>query len=358
MIESSVPDEWRDLPVEKRPGKSACVVRYGGFGDLVMASCLFPALRAEGYDHICVNVSERWEVLKADPNVDEVLTQKTNQVPQDELLPYWEHLGKSFDRLINLSGSIEGNLLPVGERVEKIKGQKVLIPEDPKYGWSEEKRREKLNRNYIEETFKFAGMEFSGKHVPKFFATRNERRRAESLAGTKKNIMWVLSGSSVHKAYPWVDAVIARILMQTNDVRFHLVGDDYCRILEQGWEKEDRVSCWSGEMSIRDTLALAQQMDIVIGPETGVLNAVSSERVRKIIYLSHSTEENLTKHWRNTLPLTGDVHCYPCHRLHHGFRDCNRDEHTRAAMCAAAINPDLIEQDILKTLYGDQRIVA
>ena len=57
--------------------------------------------------------------------------------------------------------------------------------------------------------------------------------------------------------------------------RIFLVGDEACRLLEQGWEKEPRVVCLSGQLGIRDTLALAQQVEVVIGCETGVLNAVA-----------------------------------------------------------------------------------
>jgi hypothetical protein len=60
--------------------------------------------------------------------------------------------------------------------------------------------------------------------------------------------------------------------------------------------------------------ALAQVADVVVGQETGLLNAVAMEPMRKVVLLSHSTHENLTKHWVNTEALTGDVPCYPCHR--------------------------------------------
>lgn len=350
--------DWRQADLPRRAGKSACVVRYGGFGDMIMASAILPALKAQGY-HVTFNCSEKGvDIIRTDPNVDEVFLQRTNQVPVDELQLYLDEMAKGFDRFINLSQSVETKLLPSGERVEEIRGTRVLIPANERYNWSDERRRAELNINYIEHTFQQAGLEFNPRYAPKFYPTRSEKKRAKKLVGSKPTVVWALSGSSVHKSYPWVDSIIAAVLLQSKRIQFVLVGDDYCRILEQGWEDEPRVICTSGNMSIRDTLALAQQATIVIGPETGVLNAVSSDRVRKIIYLSHSTVENLTKHWVNTMALAATIPCYPCHRLHHGFRDCVRDERTGAALCAAEIEPEIIYGEIMKTVYGKPRLAA
>ncbi len=349
-------DDWAsdEKALAKRSGKSVCVIRYGAFGDIIMAAPIFQALKDQGYDHICANVTERGsKIVWSDPNINEILFQKTNQVPITECDQYWEALGRAFDKVINLSGVIEGGLIPSGERVQEIDGTRVMMPAHPNYLLSDDERRQKLNRNYVEASFERAEIPFSRKYAPRFYPTKNERKAAEKTVRGHRAVVWALSGSSVHKAYPWTDAVIAQVLMATKDVHFYLVGDDYCRILEAGWESEERVHALSGEMDIRDTLALAQQADVVVGPETGVLNAVSAEPMRKIVFMSHSSTENLTKHWRNTLTMTPeDVGCYPCHRLHHGFRDCNQDSHTKAAMCAARINPSLVSEDIIKTLYG------
>ena len=108
-----------------------------------------------------------------------------------------------------------------------------------------------------------------------------------------------------------------------------LVGDELCQLLELGWEKEKRVITKSGKWSMRKTLAFLDVCDIVIGPETGVLNAASTLDCRKIVMLSHSSKENLSKHWNNTATLEPDYYpgfCYPCHKMHYGFQTCNRDE--------------------------------
>ena len=80
----------------------------------------------------------------------------------------------------------------------------------------------------------------------------------------------------------------------------------------------------------------------VVGPETGVLNAVGFELgVGKVGLLSHSSVENLTKHWRNTVSVTppAEVKCYPCHRLHYTTEFCSVEPESGAAMCQFTIDP-------------------
>jgi ADP-heptose:LPS heptosyltransferase len=115
-------------------------------------------------------------------------------------------------------------------------------------------------------------------------------------------------------------------------------------MLELGWENEPRVVCLSGEINIRQTLALARECDAVIGGETGVLNAVAFEPdVRKVVLLSHSSRENLTKHWLNAAAIEPvSTACYPCHRLHYDRRFCPEDPDTGASVCQRSIHPDTV----------------
>jgi hypothetical protein len=91
----------------------------------------------------------------------------------------------------------------------------------------------------------------------------------------------------------------------------------------------------------------------VVGPETGVLNAVGFEPNAKVVLLSHSTEENLTKHWVNTaslsapldpsVPICGNL---ACHQLHYTREFCPEHEATGAAMCQISITPDRVYEAI------------
>lgn len=164
-------------------------------------------------------------------------------------------------------------------------------------------------------------------------------------------ILWALAGSGVHKTWPYVDAVVANLMLSYKDVDVIFTGDEFCRILEAGWEKEPRVHPMSARISMRQALTLAQMADCVIGPETGMLNSVSCMDMPKVVFLSHSTHENLTRDWINTYPLWArNVDCVgrgkneapACHTLIYGWQHCTRadGEANGSALCQSLITAD------------------
>jgi ADP-heptose:LPS heptosyltransferase len=142
-----------------------------------------------------------------------------------------------------------------------------------------------------------------------------------------------------------MDTIIARLLLRT-DLNIHVIltGGYDCKILEQGWENEPRVHKKSGEWSIRETFTMLEHVDLVVGPETGVLNAACCLKVPKIVFLSHSTNENLTRDWVNTYALEPTkTACWPCHQLHYGWTYCKQVTEgagNGAAQCSTDIGPE------------------
>lgn len=307
-------------------GKTVCVCRFGGFGDMLQTALVFPRLKEQGFHVTVMTTPKGKSVLEHDPHVDDWYLLDQDQVPNHELFAFWKVQAGRFDRFVNLSESIEGTLL--------------ALPGRPNHAWPHQVRRKLLNRNYHEFTADLAQVPF--KPCQLFYPFWEELEDVKDLKDDKGfTVLWALSGSSLHKVYPHMDAVMARMLMEMPEVRILLVGDDACRVLEQGWENEPRVVKLSGRLSIRHTLALAQMVDCVIGPETGVLNAVGMEEgVSKILFLSHSSAHNLAKHWVKTQALAPkDCACYPCHMLHYGDEYCDTDEGSRMARCALNIAP-------------------
>jgi hypothetical protein len=84
-------------------------------------------------------------------------------------------------------------------------------------------------------------------------------------------------------------------------------------------------------------MTFCQLASVVVGQETGLLNCVSFEKdVRKVVLLTHSTPENLTRDWPNTAALHGDVPCCAgMPRLHYDWQFCKQDPTTKAAACQA-----------------------
>lgn len=315
-----------------KPAKSCLVIRYGAIGDMIQTASIFPGLKKQGY-HVTVNCyASSKEILEHDPHVDAFMLQDRDQVPNEELGPYWEHLETKYDKVVNLSESVERSLL-------------ATVGNAPRF-WPKQARHRYMNINYLEMTHLIAEVEDT--FAAHFYPTQEEREWAlkeRTRMGGGPIVMWSLSGSSVHKSWPYLDTMIARILTAFPEARVVLVGDDMCQLLEEPWKNEPRVIRRSGVWKIRESLTFAcKQADIVVGPETGLLNAVGMEEVGKVCLLSHSTRENLTKHWKNTVAIEPpqSVPCYPCHMLHTSFRDCARGPKTGTALCQEMIPPDVV----------------
>lgn len=331
---------WQD----PKPEKTCAIIRYGAIGDMIQVSSILPGLKEQGY-HITLycQAGNGYEAVKNDPHVDRFIIQGKDEVPNLALEEFWAYTKKKYDRWINLCESIEGTLL--------------ASPGRSGYEWPNEVRAVHMDRNYLEWTHQLA--QVPPPYNPKFYSTLDERAWARKTANRfgKQNILWSLAGSSGHKVWPHLDAVIARIMLEMPDVHVVLVGDEACQILEYGWEKEPRVHRQSGKWSIRESMAFAEVADLVIGTETGLLNAAGHMDTPKIVTLSHSSKEMLTKHWKNVIALEQDVGCpkHPCRQLHgaEGFdawMDCPQEPTTGTALCQFHIGPDVMFEAIKRSL--------
>jgi ADP-heptose:LPS heptosyltransferase len=221
--------------------------------------------------------------------------------------------------------------------------------------------------NYQERTHDLAGVpyEFS----PRFYPTEEERKEAVAFRATLGEkgstftapaVLWAIGGSSNHKLYPFTHIVTAWVIKQTNAHVIFATGPDLIDIehglmfaLEKHGCDMTRVHRTGGEWGIRRALTFTEYADVVVGPETGLINAASHLDTPTVVMLSHSSPENLTKHWRNTIVLHADprvVQCYPCHRLHLDWTYCPQVEETSAALCASSIKPELVFQAVRHAL--------
>jgi ADP-heptose:LPS heptosyltransferase/predicted SAM-dependent methyltransferase len=310
-----------------KPEKTCAVIRYGAFGDAIQTASIFPQLKQQGY-HVTFYTTDIGEsVARHDPNIDAFMVQGKDQIPNVQLGDFWTYLATKYDKVINLSESVEKTLL--------------AMPNTMSHSWPHSMRHKHLNQNYVEFMHDIAEVPYV--LGQKFYPTAEEQAwaAAEKKKMCGKVVLWSLAGSAVHKTWPWLDNTIARFMVMHPDVRVVLVGDEYCQLLEQGWEMEPRVVCRSGKWSIRESLSFAQVADMVIGPETGVLNSVAMLDVPKIVTLSHSSVDNLTRDWTNCTSLVPqNTSCYPCHKMHYSFEHCRRDDATGVAACQADIAPD------------------
>lgn len=327
-----------------RPAKTACVVRYGAYGDLMQSSSVWAMLKKQGYHVTVFSSPPGADIISHDPNIDNLVLFDKDQVPNANLIDFWNWQRKKFDKWVNLSESVEGSLLAMQGRT-------------PFY-FPPALRHEVMNHNYVEFQHKIADLPYELNI--KFHPTAEERKwaiREREKLGDGPVVVWSLAGSSVHKVWAGLDSILASIMLDFPTARVVLTGGPECAMLEAGWEKEPRILLRSGKWSMRQTLAFAQQCELIIGPETGVMNAMACEPMAKLVFLSHSTHDNLTRDWTNTTPLwskntkcpgRGDNAAPACHILHYGWANCARDEETGTAQCQKDIDP----ADVWQAVYG------
>jgi len=328
----------------KEGQKTALLIRLGAWGDMIWASAVVRRMKQDGYN-VTLHCADRgYTVLKHDPNIDRFVVVEDGELGQgDQLDRFWGLLGKSFDKVVNLTGSIETSLLVTPSTIDPLNGDSV-------YNWSRDRLHMRCNVNYMDRTMEVAGYpEDKGVNGSLFF-TESEEAWAKAFKTKHPGflIVWSLGGSAAHKAYPFAEIVANEILRLYSDVQIVTVGDELCKLLE--FDEHPRVTRKAGEMGIRKSLVLTKYADLVIGPESSVINAASCFDVPKILLLSHSSVENLSKYWTNTINLSANVECYPCHKLHYTL-DCPLVDKIKSPVCMGKLPPDRLLEAI-ETVYN------
>lgn len=307
-----------------KPAKRAAVMRPGAYGDVLWTSSITWHLKRQGY-HVTVYTEDRGEeVLRHDPNVDCLRVLGAGQVPTGFLGKYFLWEAKKYDLAINLVESIERNALG--------------WPTDIRFFWPDDVRRKVFGRNYLEQIHDLAGVPYE--FHQRFYPSAPELEQAKAWraqhCGDAPMVVLAPGGSTAPKFWPHTPQLVAQLAGQ--GIHAVVLGDLRGMTLRAG----ERVHAVGMDLTIRQACTLALIADAVIGEETALLNAVAMEPMRKVVLLSHSTAENLTKHWENTVALHGDVPCYPCHRIHMSFEHCTRDMASGTAACQAAISPEAV----------------
>lgn len=320
--------------------KRVCILRWGAYGDAVIMTPLLSLYKNDGW-HVTVNVNKRCEeVLRHNPNIDKFVIYEDNTVPNDKLEEYWAEIAKQYDKFVNLSESIEGTLL-------KCKGR-------PDYELSYDKIRKTCDINYYDKTLEIGGYgNESGLNGELFFSQFEESETMSRLSKDigKFKILWSLAGSSFHKAYPYAEYVAIAFLNKHPDAMIYTVGDELAGLLE--WQ-HPRTRNLCGKLGIRKTFNMTKHCDLVIAPETGVLNAAGCYDTAKIALLSHSSENNLTKYFKNCFNIRANIPCQPCHKMHYDLGSCPIDPVTAGTACMAKIEPDRVF-GAMEKVYQDWR---
>jgi ADP-heptose:LPS heptosyltransferase len=303
--------------------------RFGVHGDALMAASVLPHLKEQGYTITAFTHPQGYECLKEDPHIDEFCVLARDQLTDGERGNFLKALSGRFDKVLNMADSCEGILLP--------------RPHRGSFYWSDEQRRAMCGGSYLANTHRIAGA--PGPYRVKFYPTPEEKNWAlEKAREFGPFILWQLRGGGFHKWWPYMPQAVCQLMANTDHMVI-LAGDEESQgdanAITQAcidyFGSADRLRSLVKQKSIRHVMELAKHADLVIGPETGVMHAVSLEPVPKILLLSHSGHSNLSADWKNAKAIFPTSPCWPCHRMHESWNSCHKDNATGAAACMASV---------------------
>lgn len=354
------------------------VVRLGAFGDCLIVTPLLRHLKNLGNEvYMLTSEDQGRQMLEGNPNIDKIIYHKKDSIAADVLGEYFKATQTAYecDKLIDLCESIEARL--------------CLLPIDPRYKYTKPELMEICNKNYYEETFRIAGY---GKNADRgqFYLVDNDQKWMSFAYGLlplqpeifftdeehdfmakqmqphigKFKILWGLSGSSRQKTYPTDHLLkLYGLLKEQYQDNFvvYTVGDELCQLLEIPFEGEKTFQPRSGVWTMRQSILAARYVDVVISPDTGLLHGAGCFDTPKIGLLTHTTIENITKHFKSDYSLEAkDVACAPCFHMTYNARVQVQlaEDHTTPMCMMYGIPPQEIFlkiQQIRKEFYELER---
>lgn len=325
----------------------ACIARFGGIGDNLIAASPLRALKRMGYMTEIITGEPNHVLYHHNPYLDKLSPKNTERdLPQNDL-PAWQRWFESrsheYELFIHASHSCEG--------------RHAIFKTMTAFWWSQEMRRKICAGSYVETVHDIANVPYE--FGPLFFSSAEERAQALKVKQTigERFVLWVLSGTRIDKVYPYATSAIPRIIKEIG-APVVLMGGPHEKEHLMATTIRDSVAmtngirdglhlavptgdggplCWP----LRTSLSLALTADLVVTPDTGTAWAVAFETMPKIVMVSHASVENITKHWVNTTTLHADpdrVPCWPCHRLHDDTSTCVENKEKNGAACISDIS--------------------
>src|SRR2546427_4022959 len=302
-------------PNKPEEPKTAVVLRFGGFGDVLWATPVFRKLKEDGYKVILHTFSYAAPIVERDPNIDEIYVHPIAQVARQITMPPNSrvvdliHLGHLLEGGYYFGCAMHSQAFEIGcESCELLKQQ----------------RDEDLGNVNYEENILVRADQRENPYCPSIYFTDEEIKDAHDFVQSegwsdKFIVFWSAASTIEHKIYPYWYEVCEEFTRAHEDTLVYSVGNKET----QGFQASgERIIPIAGDWKLRKSILLGTMADLIIGTETGYMNAVAHYDVPKIALLSHSSPNNLTKNWKNTTTLSPDVPCHPCHQMHFSKASC------------------------------------
>lgn len=340
------------------------IIRDGAIGDMVQIT---PAIRAwsqHGYRVVVAcHGDEGAAVFANNPHVSQIIN-----LPDQ---PSWEHRTRAVRRLV-----ATGSYAKWVDLAGNIEGQYLWHSNRPEYHASPSFRRA-LNAdvNYLEHlNIAVLGGDSVRMELFESPAEAELFARFRAQFPGKRLVYAQLNGSSLNKAWPFWPVFVAE-LHEDPGVVVITGGAGRSSILELGISEYPGVdhrrfvplvSHGEGKgWTLRHSLLLTKHVDLVVGPETGIVNAAACWDTPKVVLHSHTAPRQLEgNHWANTISIVPDPErcpCAPCYRIVGDTDPCNHPGPDAqpwlqtAMLCMASIHPDVVIRAARKVLDDNHR---
>lgn len=290
----------------------ALVIRPGhAIGDAVFVTPIPRLLVERGYEVHVACMPHNREVFMHNPYITKLIP-----LPDASGFAKWVEEFReertTYDEVFRCSGHVEVDLL---YRTDSRWGE---IPD------AIERRRRSEGVNYQDRILERLGFEERGL-LPEFYFSKEESDMMERVLEdkTKKKeqlVLWQWDGSSGSKTLNFAPMYLREMLKRRQHAR-HYVFTPNPNI--QGLIPESPMvhNAW-GKSGIRNTIQLIAMADLVIGPESFMVNAAAAYDVPKVIFFSHSAPDNLARYYENAFAAVPvpEIDCHPCYLIHVDFR--------------------------------------
>lgn len=331
--------------------KRVFLYRVGAFGDQIHCSSVVRAYHEDGwevsmlYNHKGAQIHSYNPMIKHHQYYEasaKGVTRKTWQQHQKEMTIVRD----SYDRFISFQKSLE---------------HKLIYEEDsPEYFWPHWKRRARSeNLCFYDHSMKWAGLtapKYMGRTGDVFFKKQENNLVLDWLEPYKDKfiILWAIRGSMYQKAmYPISKEICSEFVRMHPETVIITTGDDFCQQFE--WEGKNVIHR-SGRMPFRQALCMAQYVDLVVTPETGLGIGAGSFGTPKIMLLTAASLTNIVGNDKNDYSLQSPAWCSPCFRAIYNTDNCHISDSQRvnganSRFIVKSVDPTSLE-------YGLEREVS
>lgn len=277
--------------------KSALIFQSSkALGDRLFISWMPKTLkRKHGYDIVhCASFEENASFWNYNPFVDKIIPlEEHGKTIIADLLAGWE---REYSKVYDVRWHVDG---------------RYLLFSNSKNPSTEKRRQNAKDVKYYD---CYEDLELNNPNCKgDIYLSDEEKKRNQKYKNGKRRILWQLEGSGRNKKVGYMPAYVNYVQENHPEIENWI-----------GGKQKVPISVLNGQVidargiSAREMLSLVPIFDLVIGPESFLVNAAHVFGIRSITFLSHSCATNLN--FNRGSYIKPECDCSPCYLIHKDFR--------------------------------------